>query len=101
MLPSGAQAGPSVSPPLIGAERVNSFSSLASGSTMLSPDGFGTSAARTRDVSAQPTHTARALMAVFSLGDAVVCLRTGIRGRGLACKKEDWWRGRGVFRPSA
>src|SRR4051794_30083379 len=34
MLPSGATAGPSVRPPWIGAERVNSSSSFAPGGTM-------------------------------------------------------------------
>src|SRR5262245_52355936 len=44
MLPSGATAGPSVSPPLIFAVRVKSFSSFASAGTIESPVGFGTSA---------------------------------------------------------
>src|SRR5262249_20469441 len=44
MLPSGAAAGPSVSPPWILALRVNNLSSLASGGTMLSPVGLGSSA---------------------------------------------------------
>ena len=51
--PSGATAGPSVSPPAIGAERVKSNSSLASGSTILSPVGLGTSAARREEETAR------------------------------------------------
>src|ERR671933_339599 len=45
MLPSGAAAGPSVRPPLIGAVRVNRRSSRASGETMAAPVGRGRSAA--------------------------------------------------------
>src|SRR5436189_2004129 len=45
MLPSGAAAGPSVRPPVIGAVRVNSRSSLAPGGTMPLPEGSGVSSA--------------------------------------------------------
>src|SRR5262245_52936649 len=41
MLPSGATAGPSVSPPSMGAERVKSNSSRASEATIASPLGAG------------------------------------------------------------
>src|SRR4051812_38527712 len=45
MEPSGAQAGPSVRPPSIFAERVKSSSSLAPLGTMASPVGAGVSSA--------------------------------------------------------
>src|SRR5688572_27738122 len=54
MLPSGAAAGPSVNPPLIFAVRVNKSSSLASGATMVSPVGGGTSAANAGTANTRP-----------------------------------------------
>src|SRR5262245_49015198 len=74
MLPSGATAGPSVSPPEMGVERVNSSSSLASGETMLSPVGRGTSANAGTASNATNKHTrARRLMKdLRSAGDGSV-----------------------------
>src|SRR3954471_9979250 len=91
MLPSGATAGPSVSPPLMSAVRVNSSSSLASGETMSLPVGLGTSAARA-NWAAQRSVISRILIAEgsgernetgrFYAGDEGQCKAPGLRSIG-------------------